>query len=235
MLQDVKKIVKDFDNLSAQEVLEWVIEKYGDRVAIASSFGIEDVVLIDMAYKVDPKIKVFTIDTGRLPQETYRVMEKIREKYGISIKVYFPDTRAIEDMVTRYGPDLFYRSVDLRKLCCQVRKVDPLKRALRELDAWICGLRREQSVTRREVKKVEIDVAHNNILKVNPLADWTTTQLWKYVRENNVPYNELHDKGYPSIGCAPCTRAIKEGEDIRAGRWWWEKPEQKECGLHLKK
>ncbi len=136
-------------------------------------------------------------------------------------------------MIKEYGPNLFYKSVDLRKLCCHIRKVEPLNRALKNLSAWICGLRREQSVTRQKVRKIEIDYLHNGIVKINPLADWTEGEVWDYIRKNNVPYNSLHDKGYPSIGCAPCTRSIKEGEDIRAGRWWWESPEQKECGLHL--
>lgn len=229
------QIERDLESLSAQEIFEWAIERYKGKIAIASSFGAEDVVLIDMAHKIDPEVKIFTLDTGRLPQETYQVMEEIRQKYRISIKIYYPQTRAVEDMVSRYGPDLFYKSVDLRKLCCRVRKIDPLKRALSGLEAWICGLRREQAVTREGVKKVEVDSAHNGIIKINPLADWSHRQVWEYIRENNVPYNKLHDRGYPSIGCAPCTRPVREGEDIRAGRWWWEKPEQRECGLHLKK
>lgn len=233
MLQKViSKVDKDFDSLSTREVLEWAIKIFGDKVAIASSFGAEDVVLIDMAYRIDPDFRIFTLDTGRLPQETYEVMEKIRQKYGMLIEVYFPETKPVEDMIKSYGPNLFYRSVDLRKLCCKVRKIDPLKRALSGLDAWICGLRREQAVTRTEVKKVEIDCAHGGIIKINPLVNWSHQRLWRYIRENNVPYNRLHDKGYPSIGCAPCTRPVKEEEDIRAGRWWWEKPEERECGLH---
>lgn len=225
----------DLEAKTAEEVLEWVLKTYGDRVALASSFGAEDVVLIDMLARIDRRSRVFTLDTGRLPQETYDVMEKIRDKYGLEIEIYYPDTKAVEDMVTHYGPDLFYKSVELRKLCCEIRKVEPLKRALKELSAWITGLRREQSVTRTEVKKVEIDRSHNSIVKINPLADWSEEQVWSYIRENGVSYNALHDQNYPSIGCAPCTRAIKPGEDVRAGRWWWEDPEHKECGLHIKK
>lgn len=225
----------DLEVKTAEEVLEWALETYGDRVALASSFGAEDVVLIDMLARIDPAPRVFTLDTGRIPQETYDVMEKIRDKYGLKIEIYYPDTKAVEDMVTRYGPNLFYKSVELRKLCCEIRKVEPLKRALKEVSAWITGLRREQSVTRTEVKKVEIDRSHNSIVKINPLADWSEEQVWSYIRENGVPYNALHDQNYPSIGCAPCTRAIKPGEDVRAGRWWWEDPEHKECGLHIKK
>jgi phosphoadenosine phosphosulfate reductase len=218
--------------MNAHELLAYVFDEFGEKVAIASSFGAEDVVLIDIASRLTPKPRIFTLDTGRLPQETYELMEKIREKYDLQIDIYFPDREKVEEMVKKYGPNLFYRSVDLRKLCCRVRKVEPLKRALSNLSAWICGLRREQSPTRSSISKVEIDEANGGILKINPLADWTTEDVWNYIRKNNVPYNALHDKGYPSIGCLPCTRAVKPGEDIRAGRWWWEKPEQKECGLH---
>ncbi|MCM8784927.1 MAG: phosphoadenylyl-sulfate reductase [Candidatus Omnitrophica bacterium] len=226
--------IEDFENKTAEEILKFALEKYQNRVALASSFGAEDVVLIDMILKINPNARIFTLDTGRLPQETYDVMDRIREKYKINIEVYFPDAKLVEEMVSNYGFNLFYKSVELRQLCCKVRKVEPLNRALKGLDAWICGLRREQSVTRTEIRKIEIDTAHNSILKINPLADWTEKQVWNYIKENNVPYNALHDKGYPSIGCAPCTRAIKPGEDIRAGRWWWEAPEKKECGLHKK-
>lgn len=225
----------EFPNLedkTAQEVLEWALKTYGDRVALASSFGAEDVVLIDMLARIDPGSRVFTLDTGRLPQETYDVTEKIRDKYGLKIETYCPDTKAVEDMVIKYGPNLFYKSVNLRKLCCDIRKVEPLNRALKDLSAWVTGLRREQSVTRTEVKKAEIDTSHNSIVKINPLADWTEERVWTYIRENDVPYNALHDQNYPSIGCAPCTRAVKPDEDVRAGRWWWEAPEYKECGLH---
>lgn len=216
--------------MSAEEVLKWAFNKYSEKVASANSFGAEDVVLTDMISKINPKARIFTLDTGRLPQETYDVWEKLEEKYKIKIIPYFPDKEAVEKMILEYGPNLFYKSLELRKFCCKVRKIDPLNRALSELDAWICGLRREQAVTRVEIKKVE----EGTPVKINPLADWTEKQVWDYIKKNNVPYNKLHDKNYPSIGCAPCTRAVKPGEDIRAGRWWWETPEQKECGLHKK-
>ncbi len=224
----------DLENKSAYELLEYVINKYKDKIALASSFGAEDVVLVDMMVKISPHVKIFTLDTGRLPYETYDLMDKIRDKYNIKIDVYFPDKESVQKMIFENGFNLFYKSVELRKLCCKIRKVEPLKIALSELEAWICGLRREQSVTRSEVRKVEVDQTHNGILKINPLADWTEKQVWDYINKNNVPYNILHDKGYPSIGCAPCTRAVKPGEDIRAGRWWWETPDKKECGLHVK-
>ncbi|MFQ5866904.1 MAG: phosphoadenylyl-sulfate reductase [bacterium] len=232
---ELEKIAKELENKSAEEVLQWALGKYKEKIALASSFGAEDVVLIDMMVKIDPQARIFTLDTGRLPQETYDVMEKIKQKYGVRFEVYCPDAGALEKMVAEHGPNLFYRSIDLRQLCCKVRKIEPLNRALSKLSAWISGLRREQSITRTQIKKVELDEAHGAIIKVNPLADWSERQVWDYIRAKCVPYNALHDQNYPSMGCAPCTRAIKPGENIRAGRWWWEKPEQKECGLHPKK
>lgn len=216
--------------MNAQEVLKWAFDRFGDKVTFANSFGAEDVVLTDMISKINPGAKIFTLDTGRLPQETYEVWERLEEKYKIKITPYFPDKNEVEDMVKKYGPNLFYKSLELRKLCCNVRKINPLKRAMAGLDAWICGLRREQSVTRADMKQVE----EGETIKINPLADWTEKQVWDYIKKNDVPYNKLHDKDYPSVGCAPCTRAVKPGEDVRAGRWWWETPEQKECGLHKK-
>lgn len=220
---------------NAEEIIQWTGEKFKDKVALASSFGAEDVVLIDMITKFAPIIKIFTIDTGRLSQETYDIMDKIKVKYNISIISFFPDNKSIEKMVSEYGFNLFYKNIESRHLCCNIRKVEPLNRALKNLSAWICGLRREQAITRTDIKKIEIDIKHNSIFKINPLVDWTEKQVWEYIKKNNVPYNILHDKGYPSIGCAPCTRAIKPGEDIRAGRWWWESPDSKECGLHSSK
>ena len=222
-----------WDTKSAQEVVTWALKEFGQNLGLASSFGAEDVVLIDMLLKVDPKARIFTLDTGRLNQETYEVMDKIKEKYGCTIETYFPDAGRVETMVREQGFNLFYQSIDNRKLCCNIRKVEPLNRALKSLKAWMTGLRREQVVTRVAVKKVEWDDAHN-MYKINPLADWTWEQVWAYIRAHKVPYNTLHDQGYPSIGCEPCTRAVKPGEDFRAGRWWWERPEQKECGLHVK-
>jgi len=211
--------------------LEWAISRFGSKVALASSFGAEDVVLIDMLTKLGGKTRVFTIDTGRLHQGTYNVMDAIREKYGIPIEVYFPRTEEVEEMVREHGLNLFYKGVEFRTLCCHVRKVEPLKRALSTFDAWITGLRREQAPSRASIEKVEIDHVNNGLVKINPLADWTSQQVWAYIRRNNVPYNILLDQGYTSIGCAPCTRPIKPGEDPRAGRWWWERG-TKECGLH---
>lgn len=233
--QSLNVLDAELESKTAEEILEWTLQKYQEKIALASSFGAEDVVLIDMLVKINSSARIFTLDTGRLHQETYDVMDKIREKYKINIEVYFPDTESVQKMVNEFGFNLFYKSIELRQLCCKVRKIEPLNRALRNLDVWICGLRREQSVTRKDIKKIEIDQVHNSILKINPLTDWTEKQVWDYIKENNVPYNKLHEQNYPSIGCAPCTRAIKSGKDIRAGRWWWESPEKKECGLHCNK
>jgi len=220
------------DSMGAQDVVRLAHDRFGGKLALSSSFGAEDMVLIDMLMRVDPKARIVTLDTGRLPQETYNVMDAAREKYGAAIEVFFPQAEAVQAMVGEHGLNLFYHSVELRKLCCGVRKMEPLKRALAGLDAWMTGLRREQSVTRTALHKIEWDEG-NQLIKVNPLADWTHDDVWKYIRDNNVPYNALHDRGYPSIGCGPCTRAVQPGEHERSGRWWWEHPETKECGLHV--
>lgn len=234
-VREISRLSEDFERKSPQEVLGWALEEFSPHIALASSFGAEDVVLIDMLSRLHPKGRVFTLDTGRLPQETYDLMEAIRERYQLEIEVYSPDTGTVEKMVREHGPNLFYRSIELRKLCCGVRKVEPLKRALSELRAWITGLRRDQAVTRSDIRKVEVDQDHGGILKINPIAGWTWEEVWSYIRAHDVPYNKLHDQGYPSIGCAPCTRAVQPGEDLRAGRWWWElDPAKKECGLHVK-
>lgn len=222
-----------FEQLSANELLVWAFEVCHPRLVLACSFQAEACVLIDLIYRLrGAEFRVFTLDTGRLHQETYDCMDAMRERYGIQVEVFFPEAARVEQMVRGHGLNLFYQSVALRQMCCDVRKVEPLHRALQEVDAWITGLRREQAVTRTMVRKVEIDHDHGGILKINPLADWSTTQVWEYVRAHHVPYNRLHDQGYPSIGCAPCTRAVEPGEDRRAGRWWWEQPETRECGLH---
>ena len=231
---EVEAAAKTLESKSAQEVLAWGIKEFFPRIGLASSFGAEDVVLIDMIVTVNPKVTIFTLDTGRLNEETYDVMERIRDKYHISIKSYFPNLEKVQTLERDKGFFSFRKSIENRKECCGIRKVEPLNRALGELDAWITGLRRAQAVTRGGVPKVEVDSAHGNMIKINPLADWSEQQVWDYVKAHGVPYNTLHDQHYPSIGCAPCTRAVKPGEDIRAGRWWWETPEQKECGLHVK-
>lgn len=231
---EVSRLAQEFEGKQAQDALRWALDRFGSRIALASSFGAEDVVIIDMMARINrEKTNVFTLETGRLNQETYDVMDDVRARYGISINAYFPDQKEVEEMIRAKGMNLMYESVENRKLCCEVRKVHPLNRALRELDGWITGLRRDQVATRAGTKKIELDAAHGNIVKLNPLADWTSDMVWDYIKKNNVPYNKLHDKGYPSIGCEPCTRAVQPGEDPRAGRWWWENAAAKECGLHF--
>lgn len=229
---EVEKLGQEFDGKSAEEILRWALDRFHPAIALASSFGAEDVVLIDLMCKIQDKPRIFSLDTGRLHQETYDVMEWIREKYGVTIEVYFPKSDAVEKMVREKGMNLFYNSIENRKLCCNIRKVEPLGRALSGLQGWITGLRREQAVTRTSVPPIEYDADHGGLVKVNPIVEWKRDRVWDYIRTNKVPYNSLHDRGFPSIGCAPCTRAIKEGEDERAGRWWWEDPKLKECGLH---
>jgi len=233
-VHQLKQFASQMENKSAQEVLRWAMDIYGSRIALASSFGPEDIVLIDIMTKIDKeKTRIFTLDTGRLNQETYDLIDTISRRYNIRIEVFFPEHKEIEQMVEEKGMNLMYESVENRKLCCEIRKVHSLKRALKKLDGWITGLRREQFITRSQAEKVEIDSTHSNIVKVNPLADWTHEMVWAYIHENNIPYNRLHDIGYVSIGCEPCTRAIEANEDPRSGRWWWETDTPKECGLHL--
>jgi phosphoadenosine phosphosulfate reductase len=226
---------KDLADAPAHEVLAWAEGRFGAAAAIAASFGAEDVVLIDLAARHAPSLRVFTLDTGRLPPETYEVMEEVRRRYGLAIETHFPDRETVEALERGQGYFSFRLSVAQRKECCAIRKVVPLSRALQGRAAWLTGLRRDQAVTRAALGPVELDAANGGIVKLNPLADWTEAQIWAHIRANALPYNALHDQGYPSIGCAPCTRAIQPGEDVRAGRWWWEAPEHKECGLHGRK
>lgn len=230
---DLEKLSEEMESKTPQALLEWGLEEFHPKIAFAWS-GAEDVAVVDMLARINPAARVFTLDTGRLNPETYDVIDRVRDKYGIQIEILFPDAAKVEEMGRRKGVNLFYHSADNRKLCCNIRKVLPLKRMLSSVDAWITGLRRDQAVTRLEVKRIEIDKTFGGIIKLNPLANWSNDDVWGYIRKNGVPYNELHDKGYPSIGCAPCTRPVKPGEDIRSGRWWWESPEVKECGLHVK-
>jgi phosphoadenosine phosphosulfate reductase len=226
-------IPDELQSANAEEVLTWALTAFQPRIALCTSFAAEGVVLIDMLTRLTNRVRIVTLDTGRLMPETYAVMEAIRERYGLDIQVVFPRTEAVEAMTREEGVNLFYKSVAARHRCCAVRKVEPLQRALGGLDAWIAGLRRGQAETRTDVQKVELDGSQGGIVKVNPLADWTWAEVWSYIRAHDVPYNALHDLGYPSIGCAPCTRAVTAGEDPRAGRWWWEEDRAaKECGLH---
>lgn len=217
---------------TAESLLSWAVGHFGQKLTFASSFGAEDMVLLDLLLAADPKARVFILDTGRLHQETYDLIERARLRYGRTFEVYAPQAGPLERLLTESGPNSFYESVEARKACCYVRKVEPLGRALEGVEAWITGQRRAQSQTRTELALVERDEAHGGILKLNPLADWSEEQVWEYIREHKLPYNRLHDQGFPSIGCAPCTRAVQPGEDLRSGRWWWENPAHKECGLH---
>ncbi len=230
----IDRLNESLSGKSPEEVLEEVIREFGDAIAFSSSLGAEDQVITAMLAKISPNTGIFTLDTGRMFPETYQLLDRTRNRYGMNIRVYFPDAAQVEEMVNTRGIDLFYESVENRKLCCHIRKLEPLSRALKGLDAWITGLRRQQSVTRSDMRLVEWDEA-NHLIKVNPLIEWTDKQVWDYIHAHNVPYNLLHDAGFPSIGCQPCTRAVAEGEDIRAGRWWWELPGNRECGLHARK
>lgn len=229
---EIEDLNRRFEHETPETFLAWAAESYPNRLRLACSFGAEDVVLVDIVSRQDLGIVPFVLDTGRLHQETYDVMEQFRAKYGITFETYYPNSERIERLLTEKGPNSFYESIENRKECCHIRKVEPLERALSGIEGWVTGLRRDQAITRASLPKIEIDDSHGGIVKLNPLADWTEAQVWDFIREHEVPYNALHNRGFPSIGCVPCTRAIQPGEDIRAGRWWWEAPEQKECGLH---
>ncbi len=216
---------------TTQACLQHIATQFTPAV-FASSLAAEDMVLTDLILRSQLPITIFSLQTGRLPAETLAVLDKIRDTYSYEVTLYHPDAAAVAQYVGTHGIDAFYDSVDLRKECCRIRKVEPLSRALAGQTAWVTGQRRAQSSTRAELQQQEYDVA-NQLEKFNPLADWSEEDVWHYLRENRVPYNALHDRGYPSIGCEPCTRAISPGEDVRAGRWWWENPESKECGLHI--
>jgi thioredoxin-dependent adenylylsulfate APS reductase len=221
-----------FDDQAPEAVIGWGIEQFGSRLALVTSFQAEGMVILDMAIRIDPNIRVITIDTGRLPEETYTFIEQVRDRYGVDVEVSFPDAEEVQRMVTQRGINLFYQDVTSRLVCCQIRKVRPLLKALRGLNAWITGLRREQWASRVNIRKIELDHDHGAIVKLNPLADWTEAEVWDYIETHNLPQHPLHEKGYVSIGCAPCTRPVRLGEDPRVGRWWWEKDAPKECGMH---
>ncbi|MCC8154246.1 MAG: phosphoadenylyl-sulfate reductase [Tannerellaceae bacterium] len=216
---------------SPEEVLTYFLHAFKGKIALASSLSLEDQVLTDMIVNIDPETRIFTLDTGRLFPETYSLIEKTNRRYNIRLEVFFPHAESIEELVNKQGVNGFYYTVEQRKACCRIRKIEPLLRAFNGLEVWICGLRQEQSVTRQHVQVVEWDEKHQ-LIKINPLIRFTEEEIRSYIRQQAIPYNPLHDKGFPSIGCQPCTRAIRPDEDIRAGRWWWENPENKECGLH---
>ncbi|MBW2498348.1 MAG: phosphoadenylyl-sulfate reductase [Deltaproteobacteria bacterium] len=222
------------ESLDAIEILTWAIGKFHPKLTLSASFGApEGMILIDMLHRIDPTTRVFVLDTGRLHPATYDLIDRVRDRYDKQVEVVFPDHGEVEAMVREQGMNLFYESVESRKQCCQIRKVRPMRRHLESFDAYITGLRRDQNLNRAGTRKLEIDQPNGGLVKLNPLADWTHDRVLEYVGAHQVPINRLHQQGFPSVGCEPCTRAIGVGEDTRAGRWWWESDALKECGLHV--
>ncbi len=231
---DIDKFNFQFKEKTPQEIIKFAFERFGTtRTALASSLSIEDQVLTDIFVRSDRSARIFFIDTGRHFQSTYDLMQETTIKYDIRFEIYAPCNECLEKIVSEHGPNMFYESIDLRKKCCEVRKIEPLRRVLATLDVWICGLRKEQSVTRHGLELFEWDNTHK-ILKINPIANWSEAMVWEYINSENVPYNRLYTSDFRSIGCEPCTRAVKPEDDVRSGRWWWEDQDKKECGLHIK-
>lgn len=224
---------KELEGKSPMGIIGFFLQHFGEQIVLSTSLGLEDQVLTEMVLRQKRDTEVFTLDTGRLFPETYDLIARTNKFFGIRMKTYFPEPAKVEEMVAAKGINLFYDSVENRKQCCAIRKVAQLPRAFKDKQAWICGLRKDQSVSRFFNKLIEWD-ANNGLVKINPLINWTEKEVWDYIKKNNIPYNLLHDRGFPSIGCEPCTRAIEPGEDIRSGRWWWESELHKECGLHKK-
>lgn len=228
---DFSPLMKEVSGLSEPDLLKKIASHFPGKVALATSLSPEDQIVLHMLVQHQIPLRIFTLDTGRLFQETYELLEKTQLRYQQPVEVFFPDAAEVEEMVNGKGINLFYHSIENRKMCCNIRKIRPLTRALSGMKIWVTGLRREQAQTRQQMARLEWDEG-NGLLKCNPLIDWTEQQVWDYIRHNGVPVNSLHKQGFPSIGCQPCTRAILPGEDIRAGRWWWESPDTRECGLH---
>ncbi len=232
MNEDYKNdLEKTLSPLNLEDSIKKIDEMFGSDAVFTTSFGLEDQTITHAIFKGNHSIRIVTLDTGRLFRETYELHRRTLDKYGKQIETYFPNASDLEPYLLKNGPDSFYSSIDQRKECCNIRKVIPLDRALKGAKIWITGIRKEQSGNRNVMPKLEVDIA-KDILKFHPILDWTWEETWDYIKENKIPYNTLHDNGYPSIGCAPCTRAIEKGEDFRAGRWWWENEDTKECGLH---
>jgi phosphoadenosine phosphosulfate reductase len=227
----INKIREQIADLSPVEALSLLADLFPGKIVFSTSFGWEDQVISHMIFAGKLPIKVFTLETGRLFPETYYTWGRTLERYGEHIHAYYPNTEAVEQMVSKKGPSSFYESVENRKECCGIRKVEPLNRALAGNDVWVTGIRADQSANRQHMDNLEWDEVHQ-LIKFHPIYNWTLDEVKAYIKEFNIPYNPLHDKGFPSIGCAPCTRAVREGEDFRAGRWWWEDQSKKECGLH---
>ncbi|MFC2137057.1 phosphoadenylyl-sulfate reductase [Bacteroidota bacterium] len=233
---DNKKVLElksELEGKTPEEILSICHNMFKDKICFSTSLGAEDQALTKIISEVVPSMKIFTLDTGRLFAETYDLLDRTSKKYKIKIQTYFPDYKEVEKMVNEKGINLFFESIENRKQCCNIRKIKPMQRALKGMDAWISGLRRGQSFVRKDIDLVEWD-ENNNIIKINPLYNWTEKMIWNYIDEYKIPYNPLHKKDYPSIGCQPCTREIFPGEDVRAGRWWWENSYTRECGLHKK-
>lgn len=227
----VREYNEQLSGCTPLEVIRFFLDHYANKAGFASSMGAEDQVITQMIASVDPQAYIFTLDTGRMFPETYDLIDITSRRYKISIRVFSPQAGEVEKMVNEKGINLFYESIENRKLCCHIRKIEPLGRALKGLDIWFSGIRKEQAVTRQDLHLVEWDSLHH-LIKVNPLIEWTEDQVWDYIRKNDIPFSKLHDLGFRSIGCQPCTRPVEPGEDVRAGRWWWEHPEMRECGLH---
>jgi len=232
MISEIQRWQVLLDDQQPRDILQWAARQFPGKIVLASALGPEAQILTHLIARSRIDIPVFTIDTGRLFNETHDLIHRTNQTYHMKIKVFSPDALDVEDMVNAHGPNLFLENRDLRKRCCVFRKVMPLQRALAPYETWITGMRREQSVTRAAARVIDWDEQHQRI-KLNPLVHWTADQIWDFIRSNNVPHSTLHEMGFPSIGCAPCTRAVETGEDPRSGRWWWEEPEQRECGIHI--
>lgn len=230
-MEETERLIEETKDMGITDTLSYLADKHFGQILFSTSFGLEDQIITDIIFSHNIPIKVATLDTGRLFEETYKTHNRTLAKYGKKIHVYFPDREDVEDLVTRKGPFSFYESVENRKECCNIRKVIPIKRALTGMRIWVTGLRSGQSADRKNLDLMEYDSSYG-LTKYNPLINWSLEQVQDYVRENHIPYNVLHDKGFPSIGCRPCTRAVQEGDDFRTGRWWWENNSNKECGLH---
>ena len=223
-----------FEDWQPEKILTWAIENFHPRLALSASFGApEGMALLHMMHLLEPTSRVFVLDTGRMHEATYDLIDRVRDRYDKSVEVVFPNAAEVEEMVRSKGANLFYESLENRQSCCFVRKVEPMRRYVSDLDAYVSGLRRDQNANRAGTAKVSIDLAAGGVVKINPLAEWTRDQVWSYIESHDVPVNRLHKAGYPSIGCAPCTRAVPHGGDERDGRWWWENDDTKECGLHV--
>jgi phosphoadenosine phosphosulfate reductase len=223
----------EFEGEDPEVAIEWALERFSPRIGISTAFQLDGIAVLDMAYQIDPNVQVFSVDTGKLPAETHELIAQLRDFYpGLNLTLLEPHPIYVHELTNKHGEHLYYESVEKRMLCCNVRKVMPLTKHLATLDAWITGLRRDQWATRTNIRKVEIDHDHGAIVKLNPLAEWTEEEVRDYIEERGLPTHPLYAQGYTSIGCDPCTRAIKPGEESRAGRWWWESNAPKECGIH---